>query len=196
VSRHDWAAAPLPALRFPISRTRSFRTDGLDRATPPWAGPREGSDAPGFLIAGHRGVERERAGTPFPALFFSDLLRSMPVSISDYRRPSSPTPSTRGAAAAPSPAPAQSGGGRAVAPAEAGYKACSSSAASPPAKLRSASSCPLRVTRFVFPLSSEATGKLLFLGRILVLRFLGSVTERCCDRWPWSMPNLCDSARI
>ena len=184
MSRHDWAAAPLPALRFPISHTRSFRTDGLDRATPPWAGPREGE---GW---------RERASTPFPALFFSDLLRSMPVSISDYRRPSSPTPSTRGAAAAPSPAPAQSGGGRAVAPAEAGYKACSSSAASPPAKLRSASSCPLRVTRFVFPLSSEATGKLLFLGRILVLRFLGSVTERCCDRWPWSMPNLCDSARI
>ena len=63
MSRHDWAAAPLPALRFPISHTRSFRTDGLDRATPPWAGPREGSDAPGFLIAGHRGVERESGHT-------------------------------------------------------------------------------------------------------------------------------------
>jgi hypothetical protein len=93
VSRRDWAAAPLPARVFlqffylpgpilPDRRPRS-RHAALGRA------PRR-FGCPWFsnpCAQTERG-EGERAGTSSLAIFFSDLLRSMPVSISYYRPPS------------------------------------------------------------------------------------------------------------
>jgi len=122
VSRHDWAAAPLPVLEpsfvFPSPRpdpsfpsfkkkARSFRTDGLDRATPPCPGPREGSDAPGFLIPGHRhgGVGRA-SGRAHRSPHYSFPICSAPC----------PCPSqTTVGHHHPHPAPAERSGGGAIA---------------------------------------------------------------------------------